>query len=224
MLSHLFADANAGAAFINRTGNYHNLVLLNSLCQMPGVIQQPQRACDSQFESKRYSEELLNMYISFETACDWLSSLTPEAKTDVIYTGCLESNKVLLRRPSERSALGFTGQRRPALVSCAEGSTHKGHLMTINNNKNEIESVVWGKEGGAETRNQSEILKLMILCFLLTMLYCITHRNASHDRLRLVVSVPKSRCFKRAACEIFYTEISLLSCCFIDRKHSFFFN
>lgn len=90
MLSHLFADANAGAAFINRTGNYHNLVLLNSLCQMPGVIQQPQRACDSQFESKRYSEELLNMYISFETACDWLSSLTPEAKTDVIYTGCLE--------------------------------------------------------------------------------------------------------------------------------------
>lgn len=62
MLSHLFADANAGAAFVNRKGNYHNSVFWTSLfwaCQMPGVIQQPQKACASQFGSKRHLEKHL---------------------------------------------------------------------------------------------------------------------------------------------------------------------
>lgn len=62
MLSHLFADANAGAAFINRKGNYHHSVFWTSLCrgcQMPGVIRQPQKARDSQSESKKYLEKHL---------------------------------------------------------------------------------------------------------------------------------------------------------------------
>lgn len=127
---------------------------------MPGVIQQPQKACDSQFESKRYLEKhLAHLFKRRRWKFPFKLLLltcyhgwTPEAKTHVTYTRHLSLNKVLLRRASERSGLGFVGQRRSVFMCRGECSLR--HLMAINNSENEI--VRRKGEGGSSALLQKQ--------------------------------------------------------------------